>query len=110
MANVSVPDAPLRDRKAREVSDALDSSRPGSSPARKIVWGLVVVLAIAHYDFWYWDDGSLLAGFMPIGLFYHALISVLAAIVWALASIVLTVVNYFSKSVVCKTLYWTFEE
>ena len=66
------------------MSDDLDSSRPGSSPARKIVWGLVVVLAIVHYDFWYWDDGSLLAGFMPIGLFYHALISVLAAIVWAL--------------------------
>ena len=66
------------------MSGVRDSSRPGNSPARKIVWGLVAVLAIAHYDFWNWDDRSLLAGFMPFGLFYQAVISVLAAIVWAL--------------------------
>ena len=51
----------------------------------KVVWGLVILLGIIHYDFWYWDDASLVFGFMPIGLFYQALISLAAGIVWALA-------------------------
>ena len=51
---------------------------------RKVVWGLVVVLGVAHYDFWYWDDATLVFGFMPIGLFYQALISVLAGVCWFL--------------------------
>ena len=51
---------------------------------KTLVWALVVVLAILHYDFWYWDDQTLVFGFMPIGLFYQALISVAAAIIWAM--------------------------
>lgn len=51
----------------------------------KVVWALVVLLSILHYDFWYWDDASLVFGFMPIGLFYQALISLAAGIVWAMA-------------------------
>ena len=51
---------------------------------RKIAWGLIVVLGIVHYDFWYWDDPSLVFGFMPVGLFFHVLISVLAGLCWAL--------------------------
>ena len=46
---------------------------------------LVVMLAILHQDVWWWDDPTLVFGFMPIGLAYHALYSVLAACVWALA-------------------------
>ena len=52
----------------------------------KLAWGLVVVLAILHYDFWYWADGSLVLGFMPIGLFYQALISLAAGIAWFLVA------------------------
>lgn len=52
---------------------------------KPLVWGLVVILFIAHYDFWYWSDTSIVFGFMPIGLFYHAWISIFAAIIWALA-------------------------
>ncbi len=51
---------------------------------RKLVWGFVVILAIVHFDFWAWDDRSLLAGFMPSGLAYQALISALAAVAWFL--------------------------
>ena len=51
----------------------------------KVVWGLVILLGILHYDFWYWDDASLVFGFMPIGLFYQALISLAAGVVWAMA-------------------------
>ncbi len=52
----------------------------------RLAWALVVVLAILHYDFWYWADGSLVFGFMPIGLLYQVLISVAAGIVWALVA------------------------
>ena len=48
----------------------------------KLAWGLVVVVAILHYDFWYWDDRTLVFGFVPIGLAFQAGISVLAALAW----------------------------
>ena len=48
----------------------------------QLAWGFVVVLAILHYDFWYWDDRSIVLGFMPIGLLYQALISLAAGVAW----------------------------
>ena len=52
---------------------------------RKLVWTSVILLAILHHDFWFWDDRRLVLGFMPIGLFYHAMFSIVAACLWALA-------------------------
>ena len=53
---------------------------------RNLVWILVVLLFILHQDFWWWDDVEpMVFGFMPIGLAYHAGISVASGIVWALA-------------------------
>jgi len=52
----------------------------------RLAWSLVVVLAILHHDFWNWADDSLVLGFMPIGLFYQALISLAAGLVWALVA------------------------
>jgi len=51
---------------------------------RFLLIGLVILLAILHQDFWWWDDTSLVFGFLPIGLAYHALYSVMAAGVWFL--------------------------
>ena len=51
----------------------------------KLVWALVVAIAILHYDFWYWDDRTLLFGFLPIGLAYHAGFSLVAGLVWMMA-------------------------
>lgn len=51
----------------------------------RFVWGLVLALAVLHYDFWYWDDRTLVFGFMPIGLAYHAGFSLAAGLVWLLA-------------------------
>ena len=45
----------------------------------------VAALALLHQDFWWWDDATLLCGFLPIGLAYHALFTIVAATVWALA-------------------------
>ena len=52
---------------------------------RRVVWGLVILLGLLHWDFWYWDDRTLLFGFMPIGLAYHAAFSLACAVVWFLA-------------------------
>ena len=52
---------------------------------KKVVYGLVVLLAIIHQDFWWWNNKTLVFGFMPLGLFYHALFSCRAAGVWAMA-------------------------
>ena len=48
----------------------------------RLAWGIVVLLAILHYDFWLWDDPSLVFGFVPVGLAYHAVISLAAGIAW----------------------------
>jgi len=52
---------------------------------RRFVWALVVLLALVHYDFWYWDDPRVVLGFVPIGLAYHAGFSLACGITWFLA-------------------------
>lgn len=55
-----------------------------SGGARTAVWAFVAVLAVLHYDFWFWDDRTLWFGFLPVGLGFQALISIGAAIAWLL--------------------------
>lgn len=50
-----------------------------------IVFACAVVLGIIHQDFWWWDDKTLVFGFLPIGLAYHAFYSIMAAVLWAAA-------------------------
>ena len=53
---------------------------------RKLIYSLIVLLALLHQDFWWWDRiDPLLFGFIPIGLTYHACVSVAAAVLWGLA-------------------------
>jgi hypothetical protein len=53
---------------------------------RKVIYGLIILLMIVHQDFWWWDTPRpLVFGFIPVGLAYHALVSVLAATLWGLA-------------------------
>ena len=56
-----------------------------SSSGKALVWGLFLLLFLAHQDFWLWADDSLVFGFMPMGLAYHALFSVACSCLWALA-------------------------
>ena len=51
-----------------------------------VIAGLVVLLLILHQDNWFWTDDTLVLGFMPIGLFWHACISLAASLTWALAT------------------------
>ena len=43
----------------------------------------VLVLAVLHQDFWSWDDTTLVWGFLPVGLAYHAAFSIAAGLLWA---------------------------
>lgn len=53
---------------------------------KKLIYGLIVLLAILHQDFWWWDRSDpLVFGFIPIGLAWHAGVSITAAILWAAA-------------------------
>ena len=53
---------------------------------KRIVFALIVMLMILHHDFWWWDDSeTLVFGFIPIGLAYHAGVSIAAGILWAMA-------------------------
>mgnify|MGYP007073296139 CR=1 FL=1 len=52
-----------------------------------VVWLLLLVLVIVHQDVWFWDDPTLVWGFMPVTLLFHAGISLGAGITWYLAPI-----------------------
>ena len=51
------------------------------------VWITIAVLLVLHQDNWNWNSDYMVFGFMPIGLFYHACISMAAGITWYLATI-----------------------
>lgn len=54
---------------------------------KNVVWGLVILLVILHQDFWFWENDYAVFGFIPMGLFYHAMISLGAAATWYLATV-----------------------
>jgi len=45
---------------------------------------LVVAVYVLHQDFWNWHDKTLVFGFLPIGLAYHAVYCVAASITLAI--------------------------
>ena len=45
---------------------------------------VVLVVIVLHQDIWFWTDRTLVFGFLPIGLAYHAGYAVLAALTMAL--------------------------
>lgn len=55
---------------------------PGQN-TRRIVYALVLTMAVLHHDFWLWNDASLVFGILPAGLAYHGFFSILASVAWA---------------------------
>ena len=53
---------------------------------RWLAIGAVALLYILHQDFWFWRDARpLVFGFLPIGLFYHAVFTVATSgVLWLL--------------------------
>jgi hypothetical protein len=56
-----------------------------SRTARRLVWSAFVLLFVLHQDFWLWDDRTLVFGYLPVGLLYHVLYSIAAALLWVAA-------------------------
>jgi hypothetical protein len=50
----------------------------------KLAWGVILLAAILHFDFWLWDSTAVVFGFIPVGLAYHAGLSIAAAFGWFL--------------------------
>jgi hypothetical protein len=48
-------------------------------------WIFFVVLFLLHHDFWWWDSSYLVFGFLPIGMAWHVLFSILVSIFWVIA-------------------------
>jgi Na+(H+)/acetate symporter ActP len=47
----------------------------------------VAVVYILHQDIWFWRSSYLVFGFIPVGLFYHGLFSIAAALLmWLLVT------------------------
>lgn len=57
-----------------------------NTSSSKWIWIAVVILIIAHQDNWLWENDTLVLGFIPIGLFFHACISVAASLTWFFAT------------------------
>jgi len=51
----------------------------------RFIWLLIFLLLVLHQDNWFWTDARLVFGFLPVGLFYHACISLAAGFLWWLA-------------------------
>jgi hypothetical protein len=45
---------------------------------------IVFIVILLHQDFWNWTNRSLVFGFLPVGLAYHAFYSILASVTMAL--------------------------
>jgi len=45
----------------------------------------IIGLVILHYDFWLWDDPTLVFGFLPVGLAYHVAYTLATAALWYFA-------------------------
>lgn len=61
-----------------------------------LVWILVLVLLVLHQDYWQWNNAELDFGFLPRTLSYHIILSLAAAAVWVLATVIAWPTNSFS--------------
>ena len=48
-----------------------------------LLFMLIAGVYVLHQDIWNWDNSSLVLGFLPVGLAYHAGYSILAAVMMA---------------------------
>lgn len=48
----------------------------------RVLYVALMVMAALHHDFWFWDDPTVVFGYLPVGLAYHALYSIVAGLFW----------------------------
>jgi len=61
-------------------------SRPPVRKGASLVWMAFALLFVLHQDGWWWDDRTLLLGWLPIGLAWHVGFSLAAGLLWAAAN------------------------
>ena len=74
------------------VQEPADSQPRPSSPPRRRSGAILFLLTLAaatvlvlRHDYWFWDTPyPLLFGFLPVGLWWQGLVSILAAVLMAL--------------------------
>lgn len=54
-----------------------------------VIWLLIILLVLLHQDVWFWSDGRLVLGFLPVGLAYHMGLTVAASVTWWLATLMI---------------------
>jgi hypothetical protein len=85
-----IPEKPGLSVRAHTEVHGPGSGMPATTPfvksGRHIVWGAFVLLFLLHQDFWWWDNATLVWGVLPVGMFYHILFSIAAALLWLCAS------------------------
>lgn len=47
-----------------------------------VTWLMLLGLIVLHHDFWFWSDSTLIGGWLPIGLGWHIVLSLIAAGFW----------------------------
>ena len=53
---------------------------------KRVLYIALLLAAVLHQDFWFWSDPTLVVGFLPAGLAYHAVYTVIVALLmWLLA-------------------------
>lgn len=52
---------------------------------KALVYLLFFALLVLHQDFWWWDSETMVLGFMPIALAFHAAFSIACALLGVLA-------------------------
>lgn len=45
-----------------------------------------LALVVLHHDFWWWEASWPVLGFLPIGLAYHAVLALAAALFWVVVT------------------------
>lgn len=45
---------------------------------------MIAAVYALHQDYWNWKDATLVFGFLPVGLAYHAAYSILASVMMAI--------------------------
>ena len=72
-------------KKVQKLHQNKNSDEKSGMNGKYVILILAIVLGILHQDFWNWDSKRNVFGFMPIGLFYHACYSLVAATLWFFA-------------------------
>ena len=63
---------------------ALNALSESSVRNKRLVSLGILLLTVLHQDFWLWENATLMFGFLPAGLAYHAFYSIAIACFWVL--------------------------